>query len=290
MYLIGELRDERVAKGLFRALGEQNIKARLEFDEAVTLYRLWAEHEADLARARELFAVGLGLPRAVAPDPEWEKIAKIPLGQVSSVLILLSIGAFACLYFSKEATMRALSFSIDGKSIVESFMAGEFWRPISPIFLHFGLLHLFFNMMWMKSLGSLIEHSFGGRRFLIFVMVSALLSNSLQFWVAGPMFGGMSGVVYGLLGLLWTMKKYFPDYEYALPKADAFLMILWFFLGLFGLIGNMANMAHAGGLCVGLVTAAVMGLIKNPKRNLFRALGFSLFGGLVVVFAAWSKF
>ena len=87
-----------------------------------------------------------------------------------------------------------------------------------------------------------------------------------QYLVRGPLFGGMSGVVYGLLGLLWMYKKFNSSFEYVLPKNDVWMMIGWFVLCLFGVFGPIANMAHALGLSVGMLWGIVYGSIKAKKR------------------------
>lgn len=129
---------------------------------------------------------------------------------------------------------------------------GEIWRLITPIFLHFGVLHLLFNMLWLNDLGSQVEE-FRGRFFLVaFIIVIAILSNIGQYFASGPLFGGMSGIVYGLLGYIWMMGKYDPLSKMGLDRTTVTMMIAWFFLCLTGFIGNVANTAHAVGLLLGV--------------------------------------
>ena len=86
---------------------------------------------------------------------------------------------------------------------------GEIWRPVTPIFMHFGIIHILFNMMWLKELGTMIEFKNGSLKMLLMVLIIAVVSNVGQDYYKGPYFGGMSGVVYGLFGYIWMKSRYF---------------------------------------------------------------------------------
>lgn len=130
------------------------------------------------------------------------------------------------------------------------------WRLVTPIFLHFGLMHIVFNMMWLRQLGSVIEQQEGTPRLLSLVMVAAVLSNLAQYWVRGPHFGGMSGVNYALFAFCWMQARYAPNSGYRLSSGTTLLMMGWLILCGTGLMGPVANVAHAGGLIVGLAWGA----------------------------------
>ncbi len=130
--------------------------------------------------------------------------------------------------------------------------AGQVWRLVTPIFIHFGLPHVLFNMMWLKDLGALIETRFGGIYMLALVVVSAALSNLGQYFWNGPSFGGMSGVVYALFGFLWIRGKCDPTAGWQLNPQAVYWMIGWFVLCVTGMVGDVANAAHGAGLAVGM--------------------------------------
>lgn len=130
---------------------------------------------------------------------------------------------------------------------------GQVWRLITPIFIHFGILHLLFNMMWLKDLGTFIERRQSSLYLGALVLIIGALSNVGQFYWGGPSFGGMSGVVYGLLGYMWIRGKFDPASGLSLNPTVVTMMIVWFFLCLTGVIGNVANGAHAVGLVAGML-------------------------------------
>ena len=129
-----------------------------------------------------------------------------------------------------------------------------------------GALHIIFNMLWLKDLGNAIEYSFGKNFLIKFIILSSLISNLCQFLAHGASFGGMSGVLYAMLGFIWVHKKLNPSFEYSLPKSDMYLMIFWFFLCLSGILDMIANMAHAGGLVSGILIAIFYNFKFDKER------------------------
>ena len=129
---------------------------------------------------------------------------------------------------------------------------GQVWRLITPIFIHYGPLHLIFNMFWMRDLGSMIERKKGPIWLGLVVLLIAVISNIAQYVVAGPGAGGMSGVVYGLFGYVWMKGKYAPHEGLALHPHTVIYMLAWFFICFTGWVGPIGNTAHAVGLLVGV--------------------------------------
>ncbi|HXY32794.1 MAG TPA: rhomboid family intramembrane serine protease [Planctomycetaceae bacterium] len=130
----------------------------------------------------------------------------------------------------------------------------EPWRLITPIFLHFSIWHILFNMMWLVQLGQIIETLRGSLRFALMVLVIALTSNIGQFlWTGSPYFGGMSGVVYGLFGYVWMKSWYERGSGFFVTTNMVFWMIGWYVLCLTGVVGPVANAAHGFGLLTGVV-------------------------------------
>ena len=131
---------------------------------------------------------------------------------------------------------------------------GEIQRLITPIFPHGSLMHLVFNMMWLFSLGPLVEFRRGPFRFLTLVLGIAVISNVAQFMWAGPRFYGMSGVVAGLFGYAWIYGR-LADEGLRLNRETSALMLIYLFA--VAIVGppGIANAAHLAGLFAGITFA-----------------------------------
>lgn len=134
------------------------------------------------------------------------------------------------------------------------FSDWQAWRYLTPAFIHFSILHLVFNLLWWWYLGGQIEQRLGSGKLFILLLVGAALPNIAEFFASGPLFGGLSGVVYALLGYLWLRGRLQPESGLALPPALMGFMLFWLVLGFFDLLGtSTANIAHLVGLLVGLL-------------------------------------
>ena len=139
----------------------------------------------------------------------------------------------------------------------------EWWRLITPMFIHFSLTHLIFNCLWIYVLGSKIEQIDGHITFINLVIFSSIISNLGQHFFGGSaLFGGLSGVIYGLLGYCMIIEIDTKQERYDLPPALYLFMLIWLILGFLGILnlfgfGNVANYAHLGGLISGIIFAMI---------------------------------
>jgi len=137
-------------------------------------------------------------------------------------------------------------------------LAEQPWRLVTPMFLHFGWLHIFFNLWWLKDLGTAIERVFSARYLLGFVLIVAVFSHTLEYLMSGGrIFGGMSGVVYALFTFIWVRGRLDPSFPYRMPQQLVTFMLIWLVLGFTGWVGHIANWVHSGGLLVGAVWGAI---------------------------------
>jgi GlpG protein len=162
---------------------------------------------------------------------------------------------------------------------LDAILRGEVWRLVTPIFLHFGPLHLLFNLYMLYDFGRLIESRRGSLRFGLLVIVIAILSNFGQYYFsrlidpAYAAFGGMSGVIYGLFGYSWMKSRYEPTAEIYVHPNTVVLLMIWLVLCMLGVIGNIANWAHGVGLAVGMVIGIAPYGWRQTRRRIAQKFG-----------------
>jgi GlpG protein len=263
MLVVGELRDKNLCDKMRDELFAMGISAESHYSEKDDVYFITVDEAADLPRAQEYYRVKLGFQKPMELDQEWVKIKTLPRGQTTYIILIICVVLFGLSYTDMGKKLQDVLFmgSVESSFLYE-ILHGQIWRLVTPIFIHLSILHILFNMLWFKDLGYLIEYKFGKNDLLILMLVSGVISNLLQYCISGPQFGGMSGVLYAMLGFVWVYKKLHQDFDYALPGRDIAIMIGWLLVCLTGFLGPIANGAHAGGLFVGMLYA----IYKAPEK------------------------
>ncbi|MCP5533606.1 MAG: rhomboid family intramembrane serine protease [Akkermansiaceae bacterium] len=151
---------------------------------------------------------------------------------------------------------------------------GQVWRLITPMFLHFGVMHILFNMMWLWTLGRPLEHELGKARFLLVVAAIAVCSNIAEALLGGTNFGGMSGVIYGLFGLVVVHGRLHPAGILHLDPRTVRFMIIWLVLCFTGFLGPIANWAHLFGLFSGGLIGAGIAMRSGGWKRMQRRRDF----------------
>jgi GlpG protein len=193
------------------------------------------------------------------------------LGMVSLALIITSVAVFLISGTGKNYQVIG-PFLISEKNDIyfSEFLSGQLWRIVTPIFLHFGFLHIIFNMYWLYYFGCQIEKRKGSAFIAIFIFLTAIFSNIAQYLVTGPEFGGMSGVVYALLGYIWIKSKFDPGDGLYIEQSTALVLVAWLLLCFVmpvapGFSGGVANWAHTGGLISGAGWGYISAIRWNRK-------------------------
>lgn len=269
--LSGLFRQQGIAHRIFERGGRQV----LELPDATHLEQVRASYQ-------QLRDGTLKLELKRAPQQQSSAQAVLSIAWRFPIFFALTLTAI-CLYpvgpgyLGMGGLMKWLSFTTPANvlfnepvaQLVATVQAGQLWRLITPVFLHFSLAHIGFNLAMMYEFGRRLEAVLTPGLYLLAILLIAVVSNTAQFLVAGhAFFGGLSGVVYGLFGALVVLGVRFPDVAMLQLKKPFIIMIVLFLVlfstGIterFGL--NIANSAHWGGFAVGLAFGALAPLRRR---------------------------
>lgn len=151
--------------------------------------------------------------------------------------------------------------------LFEKIREGQFWRLLTPIFLHYDIFHLFFNMIWLIVLGKQMEIRLGAFRYILFIVLSGVVSNTFQYLMTGSNFIGFSGVLCAMLTFIWMRQKKAAWEGYQLQHST-FVFIMVFIIAMFAIqllsffleiytktafSPGIANTAHLTGALMGLI-------------------------------------
>lgn len=278
---IGDIAEKKQAERFVHFLAAQHIEATLRTPQD-TGYEVWVFDEERVDTTRQQLASFLAMPDdkrfdvAKVHHPGWARrflLRRTPSDRsrfidvrtdifrgrrrstvpVTWFFIAISVAVTLLSNVPALASLtHKLYFSAFLGTSFPEIRAGEVWRLVTPIFLHGGMLHLVFNMLWLYQLGGQIEAHESSRYFAVMVIVLAIICNTGQYVVSGPLFVGMSGVVYGLLGYIWMMTQFQAATLYMLSQQTVMFMLMWLGLCLVHIIPNVANTEHVLGVLSGV--------------------------------------
>ena len=158
---------------------------------------------------------------------------------------------------------------------------GELWRLVTTILPHGGVLHLVFNVYWVWVFGTLLEQEYGHFKTAALILLFAVGSSA---WEFGLLVGGigLSGVGYGLFGLLWMLSRRDPRFQDAVDQRTVQLFIGWFFFCIVTTVMNImpvANIAHGTGALLGILVGLAITLPENRVLTM-AGIAAVLLGGI----------
>lgn len=163
------------------------------------------------------------------------------------------------------------------------YLLAQPWRLLASTLPHGNLFHLGFNLYWFWVFGTFLEKHLGLARYGAILILLAAGSGAAELAVfEGGI--GLSGVVYGLFGILWIMGRRDPAFADLVDSRTAGLFIAWFFLCVLLTVLNVlqiANVAHAAGLLLGLILGE---FLMVPRRRTVALL--ALVSTLVLIILA----
>ncbi len=236
MRMIGHLKNEASAKTFGGYLSSLDVRNMVEPDSEG--WAVWIYSEDQIETGSQALAAYLRNPadrsfqdaadtaaaseqrqqrdeaafakRVRTADQIWKRSDTAPL---TILLIAASVGVTLLAGINNVSlpNVRWLLISEGGPGFLPEVQFGRRkGRLITPIFIHFGPMHLIFNMLVLYELGRMIEMAQGTKRLALLVVIIGAGSNLGQYLIADPYFGGMSGVLYGMVGYIWLRSQCDP--------------------------------------------------------------------------------
>jgi membrane associated rhomboid family serine protease/Flp pilus assembly protein TadD len=227
-------------------------------------------------------------PQPVMPTPWVRHQASIGLTQVIfginvAVFLGMALSGSTIMEFSPQETVRW------GANYGPLTLSGEWWRLLTCVFVHGGIIHIAFNMWCLWNLGALAESLYGRWTYAAVYLICGVGSSLTSVaWHPGGASVGASGAIFGLAGALIAAFKLgeFSVPRSALTGTLRSLAMFVFYNLIFGaVIGTTDNAAHIGGLVTGLILGALIALIapqqdQTPRRTaIFLVVALALAGG-----------
>lgn len=167
---------------------------------------------------------------------------------------------------------------------------GQWWRLGSALFVHFGIIHLAFNMWALWDVGRLVEQLYGRWRFLLLYLGSGVIGNLVSLAIQGnrAVSGGASGAIFSLYGallvFLWRERRQIHPGEFRwLFGAASIFIVLALVMGF--LVPGIDNSAHLGGLVCGALLG--MALARRWTTHSPRGRGTRALAWATLVAAIW---
>lgn len=188
------------------------------------------------------------------PPPPGPQPVRLPLHRVWLTYVLLVL--ISLVFVGQVVSEQVIGgdiFAFYGAKDNAAIAAGEYWRLITPIFLHANLLHFFFNMYALYQLGREVEAFMGSRRFLLLFFYAGLAGTVFSLLFTPNRSVGASGAIFGLIGaqgvFLYRHRQLFGERGRRGLQQVIMIAVINLFIGL---QGNIDNWAHLGGLLGGL--------------------------------------
>lgn len=269
MILIGTIDNPRAAQALVDYLHHQGIDCRLQPGDVA--WELWLSNEEHYSQAKQEFDAFIANPnQSKYLDVSWQTSRPqlkleygdssvgllqnflVHAGPLTLGILTICVVVFIAANLGFGGTYNLLAYFPAHQP--EYLWQG--WRLFTPALLHFSAMHLVFNLLWWWYLGGQIEQKLGLGKLLSILLIASAIPNLVQFMMSGPLFGGLSGVVYALIGYFWWMGRLNPGAGIHLPNAYVGFMLVWLVIGWFDVLGiKTANGAHLAGLAVGCLMA-----------------------------------
>lgn len=180
---------------------------------------------------------------------------------ITYALLIVMVIMYILMSFN-GGSENPLTLIIFGAKVNELIVMGDWWRLITPAFLHIGLSHILFNGLVIYYLGSQLELIIGHFRYFLLFFLSAIMGNAASFAFNNVISAGASTAIFGFFASTIVLAKFYPNQMgiKQLSRNYSFLIIINIFWGLFS--QTVDNAGHIGGLVGGYL---IMYVISSPN-------------------------
>jgi len=193
---------------------------------------------------------------------------------ITYILIGIQVLVFLLMEISggSQNTLNLIRFGAKFNPLI---MQGEWWRFVTPIFIHIGFLHLAMNTYALYYIGKNVEKLFGHGRFLMIYLFSGFIGCVVSFLVSDSISAGASGAIFGCMGalLLLGLKK---NNIFSKQLLSSMLPIILLNLVLGFSISKIDNGGHLGGLLGGFLAASIVQLPYKRQNDYRKQVGMLL--------------
>jgi len=189
-------------------------------------------------------------------------------------LVIMALAVALEVVFTFDEPRRVYYYN-QWLGILPRMWTGELWRPFTSTLMHGGFIHAAFNVYWLAIFGPALENRFGWYRTLGLIVLLGYVSMMCEYVVGSfnrdepVMIVGLSGIVYGLFGILWVGRRWCREFHAVCDNRTGQIFFGWFVLCIlfthFGLM-SVANIAHGAGVAFG----ALYGLVIFDVRRRLR--------------------
>src|ERR1700682_1392329 len=200
---------------------------------------------------------------------------------VFAVMVVRGVSAF------NPTPQQAISFGADSGPLT---LNGQWWRLLTSMFVHFGVLHLGLNMWCLWNLGRAAERLLGRFSYLLAYLVSGIFGSIASvYWHPLAAGAGASGAIFGLAGVLvsFVYLKKTPAHLQINSKMLSSLGTFIAYNLVFGAaIPGISNAAHIGGVVMGLAVGALLPSASASESSRRTRLSLVVAFSAIVLFAS----
>lgn len=152
-----------------------------------------------------------------------------------------------------------------------AWQQGRWWTLLTAIYLHGNLLHILFNLLWIRQLGPAVEELYSPARLVTIFTVSGVAGFLVSNAIGVPFTIGASGSIFGLLGAMVAFgRKRGGVYGAMVLRQYGQWALILFIFGFF--MAGVNNLAHAGGFAGGFASGLVLSLAEHQAETVFDRL------------------